>query len=682
MNVQAGSIADIRRDKRTGIVLTVILMAFVVAYSLLYFNNTYPVSEGWGINYAELMAHGKVPYRDFYYYLPPLNLLIDAVFWKLSFGFLLAFRGWYLAQRVLIYGLLFHLLKKEFNQYTAFGACVLTSIIATGDVYDLIGDYNQTMTLLALLLTWCAINFVGAGSLKKKLAHMGAAGVVLGCMFLNKQTIFAACALVFFAVLTLLCIFERDKNYWWYCLATAGGMLIPVGIAFVYLGFNDALIPFFEQVFLNVEGKGSLAHILFYSVASRLWKPIFLGIIAIAIALVLIEKSGLKQMTPSICLLTGLLLAVYGACLYNEGSAMAQIIVRYRSAIVALLGCAVLAAGALWLSYRKDRRLNGVHAPQIDALTSMLCLVLACATCLYSENFAKDVYFTGKVFDLIQYAVSSLLFIGILLLIVLSLYKGASGVDTVVCARWKKLLFMSCGAFSLMYAGVMASGDSFSAAHVIRMALPLMLCLILDVRMDHAVVARLFKGSVTAVCIVLCVACVSQKITCSYSWWGSYMAPRSEKTYSVDIPAMAGIRVSADQKELYETVTHAIEDYTDEDAVVWGYPHIKIFNILTGRYNMNTFVPVLFYDVSADMYVEREAALLGENLPDAVVWEDIPGCIEAHETVFRGGEPLKQRQIVALFETLLPESYQEVARVGNVAVYIRRDVYMKHSGEA
>ena len=44
------------------------LVAVILFYSLLYFFNTYPTTEGWGINYAELIGSGMVPYRDFYYY--------------------------------------------------------------------------------------------------------------------------------------------------------------------------------------------------------------------------------------------------------------------------------------------------------------------------------------------------------------------------------------------------------------------------------------------------------------------------------------------------------------------------------------------------------------------------------------------------------------------------------------
>ena len=82
-------------------VLSIGIFLAVVCYSAIYANNTFPISEGWNVNYVELIWHGKVPYRDFYYYLPPLNLLVDAVLWKLSFGSLLLYRLWWLLQPLL-----------------------------------------------------------------------------------------------------------------------------------------------------------------------------------------------------------------------------------------------------------------------------------------------------------------------------------------------------------------------------------------------------------------------------------------------------------------------------------------------------------------------------------------------------------------------------------------------------
>lgn len=68
-------------------VLSIGIFLAVVCYSAIYANNTFPISEGWNVNYVELIWHGKVPYRDFYYYLPPAESAgrcsaVEALVWE------------------------------------------------------------------------------------------------------------------------------------------------------------------------------------------------------------------------------------------------------------------------------------------------------------------------------------------------------------------------------------------------------------------------------------------------------------------------------------------------------------------------------------------------------------------------------------------------------------------------
>ena len=117
-------------------VLSIGIFLAVVCYSAIYANNTFPISEGWNVNYVELIWHGKVPYRDFYYYLPPLNLLVDAVLWKLSFGSLLLYRLWWLLQRAAIFTLLFRLISRYINVVSTFVACLFSVMLCASSVYD------------------------------------------------------------------------------------------------------------------------------------------------------------------------------------------------------------------------------------------------------------------------------------------------------------------------------------------------------------------------------------------------------------------------------------------------------------------------------------------------------------------------------------------------------------------
>lgn len=181
-----------KRQNARGWVLAALLCVVILAYSSIYFANTMPITEGWNVNYAELALHGKFPYRDFYYYLPPLNILIDVVLWKLSFGSLFIYRAWWLVQRIAIYELMFRLLCRYFNQYAAFAACAFSAILCTASVYDLFGDYNQTVPFLSVLLLYCVLGFTEAADKKAAGKYLFAAGAMLGLLFLNKQTIFVA----------------------------------------------------------------------------------------------------------------------------------------------------------------------------------------------------------------------------------------------------------------------------------------------------------------------------------------------------------------------------------------------------------------------------------------------------------------------------------------------------------
>lgn len=253
-------------------VLSIGIFLAVVCYSAIYANNTFPISEGWNVNYVELIWHGKVPYRDFYYYLPPLNLLVDAVLWKLSFGSLLLYRLWWLLQRATIFTLLFRLISRYINVVSTFVACLFSVMLCASSVYDLLGDYNQTVALLSILLLYCVIGFQEADTSKQRYTKIFGAGFMLGLVFLNKQTIFLASGIVYFAALAFYCIRKKDARFGWYCLFVVAGAVIPLAVAAAYLLANGAFFPFVEQVFMHTGGKGSIFTILFGGLSMALLK--------------------------------------------------------------------------------------------------------------------------------------------------------------------------------------------------------------------------------------------------------------------------------------------------------------------------------------------------------------------------------------------------------------------------
>ena len=158
-------------------------------------------------------------------------------------------------------------------------------------------------------------------------------------------------------------------------------------------------------------------------------------------------------------------------------------------------------------------------------------------------------------------------------------------------------------------------------------------------------------------------------MNCGYSWWGTVDEPLNVKTEMSDIKALEGVKLSEHQKELYDTITRLIKENSTKEDTIWTYPHMRLFNVLADNYTLDTFMPVVFYDVSSDFYIEQETKLLKENLPDIIIWEDIENCKEVHEQAFREGKPLKQREMEKMFQKKFGNEYTLIGVMDNFRVY-------------
>ena len=359
-------------------VLSIGIFLAVVCYSAIYANNTFPISEGWNVNYVELIWHGKVPYRDFYYYLPPLNLLVDAVLWKLSFGSLLLYRLWWLLQRATIFTLLFRLISRYINVVSTFVACLFSVMLCASSVYDLLGDYNQTVALLSILLLYCVIGFQEADTSKQRYTKIFGAGFMLGLVFLNKQTIFLASGIVYFAALAFYCIRKKDARFGWYCLFVVAGAVIPLAVAAAYLLANGAFFPFVEQVFMHTGGKGSIFTILFGGLSMALLK-VQNWLIAVAAVLLAVNtgvSASREKALRAQSLLFPLLLLLLYVNFEKEISSFLELLGKSPEMQAILLIDAVLTALLLYLCVKRKVRGSRVMLPAGSILLLFLYATL------------------------------------------------------------------------------------------------------------------------------------------------------------------------------------------------------------------------------------------------------------------------------------------------------------------
>lgn len=630
-----------------------------LAYSSLYFFNTFPISEGWNVNYAELFLQGKMPYRDFYYYLPPLPLFLDVIFWKLSFGFLIVYRFWYLIQRITIYLLFYRLLCRYFSwKYVAL-SCAIAEILCTAEVYDLFGDYNQTVSFLGILLACASVNFVRSEKTRPKLKNLFLAGIVLGLMFLCKQTIVVAAFLVYIVALIVHCIINKDKYFLQYVLVTAAGAVVPIGLVAIWLAANDALIPFIDQVFLSVSGKGSILRIAVEGISlallhADLWVLAFL---TFAITL-LPQKSGVGFRRLEIASVAATIIAtVLIVIKFNLLDFISAFFTDIKIVIILVVGA--FPAILLFLFRRKIK-----HSGRWLKGALFFWCVLFWGGILYSKDILGAIVSKG-LFSLIETGFGTVVFY--LQLIFLAYFLVGRIKFGTQAKIIEELAMLSCAGISVAYASTMAAAGGVFAPHAVIFITPLVLGYTFA-KLKQNTVSRAFRCVLYGFCMILITITCAQKAVVSYSWWGTDSKPMWEKTYSTKLPALFGFTFSREDQEMYETISALIQDNSDENDLIFGYPFIKIFNILCNRYE-STFVPVLWYDVVGDGYVEETLHELEQNLPEIVIWKDVPGALQAHETAYRGGKPLVQRKIENFFKGIFPTKYVLLGDVNNVQVY-------------
>jgi len=589
-----------------GFFLTIVLI-FCSIYYISYTIHNIPYTQGWGNSYADLVFSGKFPYRDFYFYLPPLNLIIDCIFWKLSFGHLMIYVLFRLIERMVIIWLIYKLLCKLTKSRYASICTILGAFLLSATFYDVIGDYNQTTLLLTVILTNIYTKYIEIANKmefeKREYKYLFFGGLIIGLSFLHKQTLFLAQCIVFFIVLTTYFIINHKKQYIKSILITLTGIIIPVAIALFILAINGAAFQFLDQVYLNVDSKGSIASMLIsiFLICSK-WEYLILSI-ALTIY-ICCSKQFIK--------------------LKKANKEKEELILYILMPIIIF---------ALVLSVYINKNLQNIFIDIFLKLTDFLIIItissilLICYLCyLYSKN--KDI-------------------------------------------NLLKWIIALSGGLAFEYNTTMASQPELANYGATLLCAILIAYLLSEVCNKD----RIMKVIILIICIFIPGTCMAQKGISAYVWWG-WQESRMDtsKFYNIDVPGLEGYRTSLNVKCMYEEMYKVIKNNTNQESVIFGFPHVRIFNVLLNNSNMNHFVPVPFYDVCSEDYMREDIKKLKENPPEIIVWCDIPRCMELHEELFRDGKPLEQRKFQEwLCECVDNGKYKLIGQYESLFIYKLND---------
>jgi len=155
-----------------------------------------------------------------------------------------------------------------------------------------------------------------------------------------------------------------------------------------------------------------------------------------------------------------------------------------------------------------------------------------------------------------------------------------------------------------------------------------------------------------------------------YAWWGWFEPDIHAANVVNNIPGISNFKLSPRTNIMYNKIYTDIMNNTTRDDQVFVFPHMQIFNVMTGRMNTN-FTPITWFDVCPDKYAESTAQWVDKVRPKIIVYMHVSKtALEVHEKSFRNGNPSGQREIIKVINKLV-----------NSGEYVVIDSFTQDEGE-
>lgn len=595
------------------------VFVFFLCYSLLSNFSFLPITEGWFSAYAHLVNAGKVPYRDFYLYLTPMYVWVVSLITYFFGPSLFILRVFGLLITCSIGLLLYKIFRYRFAPASSFvGATIATIYYQSGNAY-ISYDFTQILTLLSLLSFSSllsaeqSLNFIDTENSRHKNNFSSAiislifSGLFASCAFLTKQSnglfivVFTFLSCLYLALTCNLSKNQKFKFPFYFLLGT----LIPLSITITYLGINNALSQFIDQIFFNaIAAKGNLSKIL------SAW---IFGVFTPVLKIQLFEIGRILLMVS--------LPAFFIFWIMNFNRNYREILKRLQN-------------------YR-----------DIFILIIFFSLFITILICAWIDNSILRMHLFAPGRHLQNYLIP--LSIG-WLLIELSLIPIAHIIPSVL-KKNRGTAALSICILGLFFGNGTSAGLSEISAFIAIGWIAAWLC-------DRGSIPLFGTWLSFYCCALLGTTLIYSKFDRPYAWWGASEPNTREATFEINDPVLRGIKLSKKTERIYSSAIDALKSINANS--IFSFPNIPIFYLITDTWP-NSKAIITWFDFLNDYDAITESNRLKENPPDAIIYLDLPEVAwKAHERLFRNGQPLGQRKIQAwINETCIDEKgYQIVLK--------------------
>lgn len=568
-----------------GLVVLVFDLFFILPWWNKYLGIT---NEGWYQFFGQRILEGRVPYRDFYLFVPPGQAFTMAAL-SLFFGNrVLVPEVFGLVGALIIAIALYGWLARLFSPYSAAVAVVSVSALYLRVSTESLSGLHLDANLYPLLaLVTASFSLYRSGWSRSLVALTG---FWVGIAFVTKQTAgvasIAAMGLFLPAILAARGHF-RDGLKAIGLLVT--GWIVPAALTGIWLVKHGAFRSFVADVFLSgTSSKGSILSLL--------------------------------------------------------GRQLSGIIHDRYLAISAAFALLIVLAGGLLLRSTRDPDLDG-KLPLKGRETFSICVfgAIAVLLCLGAQHRPGTMTTGLHRIDVLSQDV--LLYVGEFGSLGLLVAYGALLLRHKLDWLQEQILL---GAGTSFVCALLFSFSWANAKIMLVPACPFVLAFGLS-RIPAGKwkpLAEIAAAAILLVCIAAAMRCKMQE---PYYWADWHERDALRATVALEFPELRGIKVTPETAAAVRRIVNDIRNYSHPGEAIAEFPTMPIFYILAHR-DPATFAYIHYIDVTPDYIYAEDARKLDRNPPAVILLLSRSAAELAEDEVnFRDGRPSEER---LLWETL------------------------------
>lgn len=625
-----------------------------------------PVSEGWYTEYAWLINHGKLPYRDFEYLFFPLYTFIVAGITRV-FGYsiiVLRIVG------VILFGAIgaaiYALLARLFDRFSAVVAAVVAALYMQSELAQIYYDYIRFHDLFAILATILLVaysqkcfagkvNPPGKSAGKSKVLQVLAPTILLaaGVIGLAGGTeihgfLFALLIALGGVWLTLPLLIKKWK-----------GKMLPV------LPFQTVLCGIFisaECMIKQSNGMIMIAFVLVYFLFCAVTlksKDFWLGLMgvitgmALSFGILLVYLAATKSFDPFMESCFGSALAAKGGLMVVAFRRLPDVWAEfwnYKNQALILVLVLDLLVGYTVSRKAAEKEETSVASTLILAgcgvVLAGICvafgrvrLLAEMAAGLYEGGLASIVYFPCAI---------AFACFGAYILLCFAAKKELDPQIKQYLPLFPLLgVIFAQGYGSIMSISLGPSQTALGLGLIIAFCLHQALAAKRTVLLVALSVYVLFNGATFA----------ARKSMEIYNWWSLTQGTVWQNTQTADVPLLEGIKIREEDKIMYETVYQDVVTNTQEGEAIFTFPHCPIFYTITDRHSV-TYGQVQWFDVSSAQTIQKDIETLREHPPKVIIYVDVPESVyQWHQNMFNTVQTAQMKDFI-LKELLVDNEYE------------------------